>query len=133
MARVAAAEDKRRADEQAAREFEEEPLVLPPEPDDPTTLSLEDDTHAPSGELHNLPPKSEEPEPEGDDMGGVPMPVPTSYVHAGDHGQRDQAEFEEPEDPSELPEPPAEFSDARKQKPKGQVIPQPTAISLNEE
>jgi hypothetical protein len=86
-ARLATAEDKRRADEQAAREFEE-PIEEPP--------GTSDDTPASSGELHALPP-SEKPEPSLE-VGG------------------DEVEFE-------LPEP---------QDPTGTVVPQPTAIQLNE-
>ena len=51
VARLAAAEEKRRADEVAAREFEEEPIEEPPGTDD---------THVPGGELHDLPAKEEE-------------------------------------------------------------------------
>jgi hypothetical protein len=81
-ARMEALEAKRKADEQAAREFEE-PIEEPP--------GMGDDTPSPSGELHALPP-SEVPEPalelEGDEAefelpgptdptGGV-IPQPTS-------------------------------------------------------
>ena len=52
-ARLAKAEEQHRADEQAAREFEE-PIEEPP--------GTSDDTPSPSGELHALPP-SEKPEP----------------------------------------------------------------------
>jgi hypothetical protein len=80
--RVEALEAKRKADEAAAREFEE-PIEEPP--------GMGDDTSAPSGELHALPP-SEVPEPaleaEGDevefelpepkDPTGSVIPQPTS-------------------------------------------------------
>jgi hypothetical protein len=50
------AEAKRKADDEArAREFENEPLALPPEPDDPTELK-DAAEHHPPGELHDLPP-----------------------------------------------------------------------------
>jgi hypothetical protein len=79
VARLAKAEEQRRADEEAQREFEEEPIELPPnlEPD-----IVEDDTHVPGGELHALPP-SEVPEPSLELEG-------------------DQSEFPDPE----LPKPP---------------------------
>ena len=82
--RVEALEKKRRADEAAAREFEE-PIEEPP--------GTSDDTHAPGGELHAL----------------VPEPA---------------LELEGDEAETELPEP---------KDPTGTVIPQPIAISLNEE
>jgi hypothetical protein len=127
-ARLAAAEDKRRADEAREAEFEE-PIELPPgeEPGDPTVRDA--DVHEPSGDLHSLAAKSEDPsevslgedqEPPSElpeppleteaDARGVPLSygkVPTSYVHG-----EDQAEFA---------------------KPRGGVLPQPTAISLNED
>jgi hypothetical protein len=66
-ARLAEAEDKRRAAADAAREQEEEePLELPPD-------FL--DTHAPSGELHSLPAKEEEPALEDDNIGDLPEPL----------------------------------------------------------
>jgi hypothetical protein len=132
-ARLAAAEDKRRADEAAAREFEEEPLTLPP---DIRELSppkaIGDDTPAPSGELHAIAakeePSSELPEPAleigGDDMGGVPMSyrnVPMSYVRGA---SKDQA-GDLPEELEDPPEPVPE--------PRGSVYPQPVAIQLNKE
>jgi hypothetical protein len=117
-ARLSAADAKRRADEIAAREQEEEelePIELPPE-------FLEDDTHVPSGELHAVQAKEEEPL---DDMGGVPLSykkVPMSYVRGGPKDQAGDLPEELEED---LPEPPPE--------PKGSVYPQPVAISLNKE
>ena len=145
-ARFAEAEDARRADYQAAREFEEEELALPPDfLDEPPPQKIEDDTHQPSGELHEVAAKeepellsedeepSELPEPplETEDAGGVPLSygnVPTSYVRGGPRDaaaskKKDQAEFALPE--------PGMTTDARRRKPKGQIIPQPTAISLN--
>ena len=65
VARVNEAEDKRRADEQAQREFEEEPLALSPEPYDPTAQDA--NTHEPSGDLHTLAAKEEPPEPLAED------------------------------------------------------------------
>jgi hypothetical protein len=139
-ARVEALETKRKADEAQQRESEEEPLALPPDIAEYQTLSpprkVGDETPAPSGELHSIAAKEEEPsselpEPplEVEDAGGVPLSygnVPTSYVRGRDHerGQRDATgdlpeEVEQPTDP--VPEP------------KGRVYPQPVAISLNEE
>jgi hypothetical protein len=71
-ARLAAAEDKRRADETtAAREFEEEPLALPPgDPPDPSLL--EDAASAPSGELHIVAPKEEPSVEDTDNVGDLP-------------------------------------------------------------
>jgi hypothetical protein len=119
LARLAEAEDRRRSDEAAKVKFDEEPLELPP--GDPPGA---DETHAPGGELHELPPKDQDPEPVSElpeppleteaDAGGVPLSygnVPTSYVHG-----EDQSEFE-------IPEP---------EQPKGQAFPQPVSVSLNE-
>jgi hypothetical protein len=136
-ARLAEAEDKRRADEAREAEFNEEPLALPPEPDDPTAQD-NINTHEPSGDLHTLTAKEEPPEPLAEDQElpselpeppleleadakGVPLSygnVPTSSVHS-----RDQVEFA-------IPEP--GMTDARKRKPRGGIVSQPTAISLNE-
>jgi hypothetical protein len=70
-ARFAEAEDKRRADETAAREFEEEPLALPPgDPPDPSLL--EDAASAPSGELHIVAPKEEPSVEDTDNVGDLP-------------------------------------------------------------
>jgi hypothetical protein len=71
-ARLAAAEDARRADETtAAREFEEEPLALPPgDPPDPSLL--EDAASAPSGELHIVAPKEEPSVEDTDNVGDLP-------------------------------------------------------------
>jgi len=144
-ARLAEAEDRRRADQAREAEFEEEPLELPPDLDRPQDLPPAqiggDETHQPSGDLHSIAPKEEPPEPlaedqelpselpepptetETEDMGGVALSykkVPTSYVHA-----EDQSEFAIPE--------PGMTTDARRSKPKGGVVAQPTTISLNEE
>jgi hypothetical protein len=72
VARLAEAEDKRRADETtAAREFEEEPLALPPgDPPDPSLL--EDAASAPSGELHIVAPKEEPSVEDTDNVGDLP-------------------------------------------------------------
>ena len=106
-ARMEAFELKHRADEQAQLKFEQEPLALPPEPDDPDVV--EDETHQPGGELHSV--AAKEGEPASEDA-------------------EDQTEFE-------LPEPgmtePQLATDARRQKPKGSVYPQPVAVSLNKE
>jgi hypothetical protein len=141
--RVEAMEAKHKADEAAQREFEEEPIELPPDLDRPQDLPPskigDDETHQPGGELHALPPKDEElPEPPLEteantreantherDAGGVPLSygnIPTSYVRGG---PKDQAGDLPEELEQGLPEPPPE--------PRGSVYPQPTAISLNEE
>jgi hypothetical protein len=107
-ARLAAAEDRRRADEAREAEFNEEPLELPPdiaahqELSPPTKIEDDTTTHQPGGELHEVAAKSKEPEPLLDD-------------NVGDL-------------PEELAEPPDPVP-----KPKGSVYPQPTAISLNEQ
>src|SRR5262245_38984082 len=129
-ARLAKAEDRRRADQAREAGFNEEPLELPPDfRNEPPPQPIEDETQQPGGELHEVAAKEEasvsevpEPELEGDDMRGVPMSyksVPTSYVHG-----EDQVEFELPE--------PEMTTDARR-KPRGSVYPQPAAISLNED
>ena len=113
-ARLAAAEEKRRADEQAAREFEEEPIALPPseEPGDPIAQD-NINAHEPSGDLHTLGAKEEEPpEPLAEDE-ELPSELPQ------------QAEFALPE--------PGMTTDARRKAPKGGAVSQPTAISLNED
>src|SRR5262249_19702808 len=109
-ARLAAAEDKRRADEARKAAFDEEPLLtLPPDISEYQARTppkqIGDETPAPSGELHALPP-SEEPEPpleveDADNVGDLPK------------------ELAEPPDP--VPEP------------EGSVVAQPVAISLNKE
>jgi hypothetical protein len=134
------ADARRRADEAAARaaeEASEEPIELPP--GDPTVEDA--DIHEPTGDLHTIAAKtveppgtpandeadlpSELPEPPletEDDAEGVPLSygkVPTSYVHA-----EDQVEFAIPE--------PGMTTDARR-KPRGSVLQQPAAISLNED
>ena len=151
-ARLAAAEEKRRADEAREAEFEEEPLELPPDIAAHQELSppskIADgahDTHVPGGELHTIAPKEEPSEPTANDENepasklpeppteteadakGVPLSygnIPTSYVHSSDRGQRDQVEFAIPE--------PGMTTDARRRKAKGGIVSQPTAISLNE-
>src|SRR5262249_1784719 len=137
VSRVEAAEDRRRADEEQQREFEEEPIELPPDLDRPQDLPPSkigsDEEFAPSGELHSIAAKEEEqpssselPEPplEVEDAGGVPLSygnVPTSYVCG--RGPKDQAGDLPEELEQGLPEPPPE--------PRGSVYPQPVAISLN--
>ena len=96
-ARLAEAEDKRRADEAREAEFNEEPLALPPEPADPTAQD-NTNTHEPSGDLHTLAAKEEPPEPLAEDE-ELPSELPQ------------QAEFAIPE--------PGMTTDARKRKPKG--------------
>jgi hypothetical protein len=128
-ARLAAAEDARRADEARKAAFDEEPLTLPPDLDriqDLPPAKIEDDhTPGPSGELHEIAAKeepSELPEPplEVEDAGGVPLSyrnVPLSYVRGNDQAGDLPEELEQPTDP--VPEP------------SGSVYPQPTAIQLN--
>jgi hypothetical protein len=143
-ARLAAAEEKRRADEAREAEFEEEPQELPPdiaahqELSPPTKIGdAHSTTHVPGGELHSVAPKDEPPEttandeelpepPTEADAKGVPLSygnIPTSYVHSSEHGQRDQVEFAIPE--------PGMTTDARR-KPRGRVVSQPVSVSLNE-
>src|SRR6516165_9117523 len=71
-ARLATAEDRRRADQEREAGFAAEPIELPPDISDHQALSpptkIEDDTepthgHTPGGELHEVAAKSEEPEP----------------------------------------------------------------------
>src|SRR5262249_41042143 len=61
-ARIDALEQKRRADEEQQRQFEE-PLELPPDLAEYQTLAppseIGDETHTPGGELHTVPPKDE--------------------------------------------------------------------------
>jgi len=139
-ARLETFEAKRRADEQQQREFEEEPLALPPEPDDPVTG---DETHQPSGDLHSIAAKSEELEGEEPapsleletDAGGVPLSygnVPLSYVRGGPKEGPDPPEAFEDQVEFAIPEPQMTI-DARRRRPKGKVVPQPIAVSLNKE
>jgi hypothetical protein len=117
VARLAEAEDKRRADEARKARFDEEEIELPPDlaarqASSPARKIEDDDTHAhsPGGELHSVAPK------------------------------------EEPSLSSELPEPPLEVEDAEGDlppelhdpldpvpEPRGKVVSQPVSISLNEE
>jgi hypothetical protein len=104
-----ALEARHKADaERAARDaFEQEPLALPPgDPpgaDPAIAADLNGGSHIPGGELHDVPAKSELPEP------------PLQADQGGDL----------PEELEDLPEPP--------EPPRGKVYPQPIAISLNEE
>jgi hypothetical protein len=135
--RVEALEAKRKADEATQREFEEEPLTLPPDISEyqasAPPAEIGDETHEPGGELHSIAAKEEEPpselpEPPLEteiDAGGVPLSygnVPLSYVRGG---PKDQAGDLPEELEQGLPDPPPE--------PRGSVYPQPTAISLNKE
>ena len=108
--RVEALEAKRKADEATQREFEEEPLTLPPDLAEYQASTpprkIADETPPPGGELHAVARKSELPEPPlevagADNVGDLPP------------------ELQEPADP--VPEP------------KGSVQPQPVSISLNKE
>ena len=88
-ARLNEAEDKRRSDEQAAREAEvEDPLEDPPDiaeyqaRNPPTKIG--DEEHQPGGELHTLPPKSEDHDNIGDlpnELEEPPDPVPEPRGH----------------------------------------------------
>jgi len=106
--RVEAFEAKRRADEAQQREFEEEP-TLPPDIHEYQTRTppaeIGDETHTPGGELHAVAPK-EEPD------------LADPKDHEDNIGDLPR-EIEDPPEP--VPEP------------RGQVYPQPTAISLNKE
>jgi hypothetical protein len=136
--RVEAFEAKRKADEAAQREFDEEPLELPPDFDRPQDLppsEIGDETHTPSGELHSITPKEEEqpselPEPPHEteantrksDAGKVPLSygnVPMSYVKGAPNYAAGDLPEGLVEEPLEVPAP------------QGSVVPQPTAISLN--
>jgi hypothetical protein len=112
-ARMDALEAKLKADEEQQREFEEEPLALPPDISEKQALAppaeVGDETHAPGGELHPVAPEEEPPselpepplETEGDELGDLP------------------------EELRDLPDPAPE--------PRGTVYPQPVSISLNKE
>jgi hypothetical protein len=102
--RIEALEAKRKADEQAQREFEE-PIELPPDIlEHQPPQKIEDITPpGPTGELPALPP-SEDPEPSL------------------------QVEDEVGDLPEELADPPEPVPE-----PKGSVYPQPISISLNNE
>jgi len=112
-ARMEALEAKHRADEEQQRRFEEEPIDLPPDLAAYQTSSppqkIEDETHSPGGELHDVPAK-EEPSSE------LPEPPLENSDSEGDLPE--ELQLAEP-----LESPP---------EPKGRVYPQPTAISLNE-
>jgi hypothetical protein len=137
------ADAEREEREEQERQFDEEPLSLPPGMERTTEnpadavmnkvsareIIARDETHTPGGELHALPPKEEgalpEPPMGTEDAGGVPLSygnVPTSYVRGGPKDQAGDlpAELEQSLD---LPEPP---------EPKGSVYPQPISVSLNE-
>jgi hypothetical protein len=112
-ARVEELEAKRRADEAAEREFEEEPITLPPDIAEQQMLAppekIGDETSALSGELHAVAPNEEAPPSD--------FPEPPHEI--------EDAEGDLPNELVEAPEPVPE--------PKGRVYPQPTAISLNTE
>jgi hypothetical protein len=140
-----ALEERQRADEEAARQqhrLDEEEIELPPDFDrsqdlPPSAIGDGDaDTHQhqPGGELHSLSPKdeppSELPEPPHEteantrksDAGKVPLSygnVPMSYVKGAPKDQADDLPEGLVEEPLEVP------------KPKGSVIPPPTALFGN--
>ena len=132
--RVEALEAKRKADEAVRRKLDAEPIELPPDIAEYQTRTppseVGDDTHQPGGELHSITAKEEEQLPEPpleteSDAGGVPHSygnVPTSYIKGA---PKDQAGDLPEELEQGLPEPPPE--------PRGSVVQQPTAISLDEE
>jgi hypothetical protein len=147
--RVEELEAKRKADEAEQRELEEEPLELPPDFDRPQDLPPskigDDETHQPSGELHSIAAKTEEeeepselPEPPLEteaDAGKVPLSygnVPMSYIKGApkDATSRDQALPRRAEQAGDLPEGLVE-EPLEVPAPKGSVVPQPTAVSLN--
>jgi hypothetical protein len=145
VAQVAAEREARRADEARAREFDEEPLSLPPgDPPDPSVIR-DAETHQPGGELHAIAAKTEEeeepselPEPPLEteaDAGKVPLSygnVPMSYIKGApkDATSRDQALPRRAEQAGDLPEGLVE-EPLEVPAPKGSVVPQPTAVSLN--
>ena len=102
-ARLAEAEDRRRADETHKAAFDEEPLTLPPDILEFQTRTppseIGDDTPPPGGELHAVAAKEEPSLEDSDNVGDLPK------------------ELEEPVDP--VPEP------------RGSVYPQPISVSLN--
>jgi hypothetical protein len=104
-ARLAAAEDARRADQAHAREFAEEPVTLPPD-------LQEYQTENPPAEIGDV---SKEPEPSLNEQDNT-----------GDRTDDNTGDLpEEIQLPKPLSEPEPE--------PKGTVFPQPISISLNEE
>jgi len=108
-ARLAEAEDKRRADEQTQRKLDEEEIELPPDLDRPQDLppsKIGDEAALPGGELHEIEAK-EEPELEDPDL-----------------------ELEDSDNVGDLPKelaPPAE----PEPEPKGKYLPPPTALFGN--
>jgi hypothetical protein len=104
-ARLAEAEDRRRADEARKAKFDEEPLTLPPDLSEyqasTPPAEIGDTTPAPGGELHTVAPKEEPSLEDSDNVGDLPK------------------ELEEP--PNPVPEP------------RGSMVQQPVAISLNKE
>jgi hypothetical protein len=118
-ARLAEAEDKRRADEARARRFDEEPVVLPPDlatrqaSSPPSKIEDDtDETHHPSGDLHSVAPKEE---PSEDEPSELPEPPLEDSDNVGDLPE--ELQLGEPSGPPES---------------KGHIYQQPTAISLNE-
>jgi hypothetical protein len=112
-----AAQAKARDDAARQAKFDEEPIELPPDIGG-------DDTHIPTGELHELPPTELQEDPPAQPDAGVPTSygnVPTSYVRAVPHDQAGAL----PEQLKDLPVPP-------ETEPQGSVFPQPTAIQANE-
>jgi hypothetical protein len=135
--RVEKLEAQRKADEATQREFEEEPLTLPPDIAEyqtrtpPAEIGDEtSSTHQPGGELHSIAAKEEEPSelpepPLETETDKVPLSygnVPMSYVRGG---PKDQAGPPPEELEQGLPEPVPE--------PRGSVYPQLVSISLNKE
>jgi hypothetical protein len=76
VARLAEAEDARRADEAEQQRLDEEPIEFPSEPDDPEELEDAHTAigHTPGGDLHDLPPVDEPLEIEEDDQHEFPDP-----------------------------------------------------------
>ena len=115
-ARLAEAEDKRRADETAARAFDEEPLSEPPGTVEDASMNkvsareiiARDETHT-AGEFSRtgLDPEGDLPEP--------PLSTADVELHPTDPALEDPLATDLPDDP-----------------PKGKVVPQPISISLNE-
>jgi hypothetical protein len=97
------------------REFEAEPLTLPPDIHEYQTRTppakIGDETHQPGGELHAVSSKEEPPS---------ELPEPPLDGEAGDDELGDL-----PEELRDLPDPVPE--------PRGTVVPQPVSVSLTEE
>jgi hypothetical protein len=114
--------ENRAAKADAARKaaFDAEVLTLPPgDPPDPSLI--EDASHHPGGELHDIAPKEEDKEPDP----SLEVEDDTSRQGSGDQGTL----------PTQLQKgvPPAPSTYPNMELPKPPVVAQPTAVSLNQE